>query len=151
MGNQVYLSCANLSPSIIKLHNSDFTYAWKNLVSSDPDVDSFSSVEAQFNGWENPSMSLTFHIPIDSLVSGFATWEDWNKYVKNLYDGTGDNCVYLNIVVGNSDTSFKDYSSSTSGNSSIPVQIKTYNLRFSPGDSKNASHWTINAQLVVTV
>ena len=149
MANTISLTNTTLSTSTaVKLLNGEITYSWKNMVQANPSNSSFGSVEAVFTGWENPALNLTFHIPIDNNPSGFMTWGLWNEFVKYQYDGV--NQTTLAISVGASDTSFSDYSDGTSGDSTIPVIVKGYTLKFGANDSRNANFWTINAQLQVT-
>lgn len=153
MTNSLTLTNASLSTSTaVKLLNGEFTYGWKNLVKADPGNGYFGDVEAQFNGWENPIASLMFHIPTDNIPAGTMTWPLWNEFVKAQHAGSSSSCTFLAITYGASDTAFAEYSASSSSTArtTIPVQISSYNLRFSPAESKNAAHWTISAQLQVT-
>lgn len=149
MVNTITLTNASLSTSTaVKLYNGDFRYSWKNLTKVDPGSGFFGDVEAQTNGWENPLISLKFFIPIDNIGSGYMTWALWNEFARYQYDGT--NQTLLSVSVGSSDTSFTSYSLQSSGVSSIPVIIKSYDLIFSPSDSRDAGFWTISAQLQTT-
>jgi len=153
MTNQISLYCGNINGGIaVKLLNGKFTYGWKNLVSSHPSNSAYGNAEAQFTGWENPIISLTFYIPIDNTPGGFMTWSLWNKFAKNQYDGTSLSMVKLYVTVGSSDTAFTSYAE-VEGHTSktqIPIQLKSYSLNFSPDDSNNAGFWTINAQFQET-
>lgn len=153
MANQLTLTNQSLSTSTaVKLLNAEFTYGWKNLTNSNPVVNSFGSVEPVFNGWENPIIGLTFYIPVNSVPSGSMTWALWNEFVKVRSNSSITSTVTkLSVTVGDSDTVFQDYSASPSnvGTSTISVVVKSFNLRFDPGESVNAGLWTINAQLEV--
>ena len=137
----------------VKLLNSNINYSWKNIVSVDPSQTSFSAVEAQLSGWENPTMNLTFYIPIDNVPSSTMTWSLWNQFVKSQYLGTSDTQTTITINVGSSDTAFSSYASTSSHSAvtNIPVQIKSYSLAFGAKDSSRANFWTIQAQLVETI
>lgn len=152
MTNTIKITNNNITGSTgLKLLNSDFGYAWKNEVTANPIENSFDNVEALFTGWENPMINLTFHIPLgSSYVDGstYMNWAKWNSIVKNQYDGSVDTQNRLDITVSN--VAFTDYSTSDTSVVSIPFMVKSYNLRFSPGDSFNSSFWTITAQLQVT-
>lgn len=157
MANTIKLINTNITGSNgLKLLGSKFNYGWKNLTSEDPSESSYGNVESVFQGWENPQVSLTFFIPIDNstLTDGttFMNWAKWNSLVKNQYDGTSNTQTKLQIKVGDSDTSFSDYSSDSTSSytTDIPVAIKSYSLTFSPDDSNKSGFWTVNAQLVVT-
>lgn len=153
--NNVKLINNNITGSsgLYLLHGA-FSYSWKNLTSANPIEGGYGNTEALFNGWENPTMNLTFHLPIDtSYVTGsFLSWSAWNAISKNQYDGTNDTQTKIRILIGDSDTPFTDYSSSSSNlaSSDIPIIINGYTLNFSPGDSYKSAFWTINAQVQVT-
>lgn len=149
---QVTLRSDNINSSTaVKLLNGEVSYSWKNLTNAEPTVDDFGSTEVQFNGWENPAFTLTFHIPNGSIPTGTMTWGLWNQFVKNKYDGTDSTKVYLNILTGNG-TQFTDYSADETSTSvsDIPVVIRGYSVRFGGGDSRDGYFWTINAQVQVT-
>ena len=151
MANTITLTNAGInSGTAVKLLHGAFSYGWKNLVKADPANSSYSSVEAQFSGWENPTMNLTFHIPVESIPSDTMTWALWNQFVKNQYAGTAATQTRLAITVGSNDTQFGDYSTSTVAVTAIPIQIDEFSLIFSPVESSNAGFWTINAQVKVT-
>lgn len=150
MANTITLQCDALTPSTaIRLLNSDFSYSWQNLVVADPTNTAFDKTEVQFNGWENPLINLTFHIPIDNTPANSMTWALWNSFVKNEYNGATSTQIRMTMVVGSTDTSLFSYATSSS-TASIPVVIKGYSLRASPTDSNGANFWTINAQLIET-
>jgi len=140
------------SGTAVKLLNGEMTYGWKNRTLENPTDGTYGNVESQFSGWENPIINTTFYIPIDGVPSGHMTWALWNQFVKNAYDGTAGTQTKLTVTLGDNDTPFLSYAatSAATGTSIIPVQIKSFNLRFSPADSNNAAFWTINAQLVET-
>lgn len=154
MTNTITLTNPSInSGTAIKLLNSNFSYGWKNLEDSPPSLNSFGNVESQFSGWENPILTLNFHIPINNNIANGMTWALWNEIAKNQYDAdTASTKTVLNISVGSSDSAFTDYSldSTSSSLSSIPVIVKTYSLTFSPGDSHNSNFWSIKAVLKVT-
>lgn len=151
MSNNIKIICNNITTSTgLKLLNADFSYAWKNQLSANPIESSFDNVEAQFNGWENPVINLTFHVPVGTSYAdgtNYINWEKWNEIVKNEYDGSVDSQCRLEVSVA--DEQFVDYSGVTSV-SSIPFVVKSYNLKFSPSDSNNSYFWTVSAQLQVT-
>lgn len=135
----------------LALLNADFTYAWKNEISANPLEGVFDNVEVLFNGWENPVINLTFHLPVGTSYANGTTymdWAKWNSIVKNQYDGTVATRNRLEITVSN--TQFTDYSTTATSTTSIPFVVKNYNLRFSPSDSRNSYFWTITAQLQVS-
>lgn len=140
---------------LMLLHGA-VSYGWKNNVTADSGDGFFGDVEAQFNGWENPTINLTFHIPVgDSTFTNGSTWMNWDKWnqlVKNSYLGTESTATSLIFTVGDTDIPFQDYSLSTSstGTSKPKIQIKGYSLSLSPDESRNAYFWTISAQLQVT-
>ena len=157
MANTIKLINTNITGSNgLRLLNSKFTYGWKNLTSEDPSESSYGNVESVFQGWENPQITLNFFLPIDNATYTdgvtYLNWAKWNQLVKNLYDGTSSTQTKLQIKVGDSDTSFSDYSTdiTTTATTDIPVVIKSYNLSFSPDDSNKSGFWTISAQLAVT-
>lgn len=150
----VYLKLTNStinSGTAVTLLGGELSYQWKNLTSANPGNSFFASTESQFSGWENPIMSLSFHINVNSIPTGTMTWDLWNQFVKAQYLGTSSTQTFLSCQVGTS-TLFTDYSASSSstGVTSIPIQINSSTLSFSPGDSDNAHFWTINCQLQVT-
>jgi hypothetical protein len=152
MSNNIKIICNNITgTSGLALLNADFTYAWKNEVSTNPIESSFDNVETQMNGWENPTMNLTFHIPIGTTYANGTTymdWAKWNSITKNLYDGTPNSKCRIEINVAG--TAFTDYSTTSTATTSIPFIVKSYNLRFSPSESRNSYWWTISAQLQIT-
>jgi len=140
------------SGTAVKLLNSTFTYGFKNMTDVDPTNGGFGITEVQFWGWENPKITLTFHIPIDNIISGFMTWSLWNEFAKNKYDGTSGTQTKLNINVGGSDTAFADYSLDSTSDSvtTIPVQVDNFKLVFGPGGSNNSAFWSVTATFMVT-
>jgi hypothetical protein len=152
MSNNIKIICNNITTSTgLALLNADFSYAWKNETSANPTESSFDNVEAQVNGWENPVINLTFHLPVGTSYANGTTymdWAKWNSIVKNLYDGSVDSKCRLEINV--SGIAFTDYSTSSTATTSIPFIVKSYNLKFSPSESRNSYFWTISAQLQVT-
>lgn len=153
MTNSITLTNAGInSGAETILLAGDFSYNWKNLTKADPGNGYFGSVETQFSGWENPTMNLTFHIPTDNIPTSSMTWALWNQFVKAQYTGSSSTTTYMKIKYGASDTLFADYSASSSstGITSIPIQILGFGLNFSPADSDRAAFWSINAQLQVT-
>lgn len=152
MSNIIKIINNNITGSTgLRLLNGDFGYAWKNEVTSNPVENSFDNVEALFAGWENPIINLTFYIPLNSGFadgSTYMNWEKWNEIAKNQYDGTTNTQNRLDITV--SGIQFTDYSTTSTAVTSIPFMVKSYNLKFSPGDSFNSSFWTVSAQLLVT-
>ena len=152
MTNSITLTNTSLTTSTaVRLLAGEFTYSWQNLISANPSNSSFGSVEPVFNGWENPIGNLTFVIPTDSNPSGCMTWALWNQFAK-APAGYPTTDTIMSLTYGDSDTLFADYSqsSSTTAVTSIPIMIKGYSLRFSPADSRNSAHWTINAQIIIT-
>jgi hypothetical protein len=140
----------------LKLLHGGVTYSWKNLVSADPGEGFYGNVETQFSGWENPTMNLLFHIPTGTGTyddgSTWMSWSKWNQIAKNQYLGTEASATSIVIAYNASDSLFADYSasSSTTGITSIPIQIRSYSLTFSPDESRGGYLFTINAQIQVT-
>jgi hypothetical protein len=157
MTNTVKLINNSITSSTgLKLLHGTITYGWKNQVTADSGEGYFGDVEAQFNGWENPTINLLFHIPVGNSTyaegTNWMNWAKWNDLVKNQYINTADTATSLVVTVGDTDIPFYEYSLSTSstGTSNPKIQIKNYTLSLSPDESRNAYFWTINAQLVIT-
>lgn len=153
MANQLTLTNQSLTTSTaVKLLNGEFSYSWKNLTTNNPVVNSYGNSEPVFTGWENPILNLTFYIPINNVPSGTMSWSLWNEFAKVRSDNSvSSTLTKLSVTVGDSDVVFADYSASSAATAttSIPVSVKSYSLRFDPGESVNASLWVINAQLEV--
>lgn len=135
----------------LSLLNADFSYAWKNEITSNPKEGVFDNVESLFNGWENPVINLVFHIPVGTSYAdgtNYMSWFKWNEITKNQYAGSVATQNRLEITVSN--VAFTDYSTTATSVSSIPFMVKSYNLKFSPSESNNSYFWTITAQLQVT-
>lgn len=148
------LECASInSGNSVKLLHGQFNYSWQNLTDDKPSNTSWGNIEVQQSGWENPLISIVFHIPVSDNLSGYMTWALWNQFVKQQYDGTTSTRIYLYVYSGSGSENFRSYASSvsnTTGTFPIPIIIKSYSLSFSPGDSADAGFWTINAQLQET-
>jgi len=145
--NTLTLTNSTLSTSTaVRLLNGGITYAWKNLVNTDPAIGSFDNIEAQYNGWENPTFKLVFHIPTDNIPASTMTWSLWNEFVKN----SSTTNTTLNMSLGSSDTAFAEYSAGSTGDTVIPIIVRNYSLTFGPGDSNDSNFWTINANVQVT-
>jgi hypothetical protein len=96
-------------------------------------------------------INLTFHLPIGTSYANGTTymdWAKWNSIAKNQYDGLVATQNRLEITVSN--VAFTDYSTTSTATTSIPFVVKSYNLRFSPSDSKNSYFWTVTAQLQIS-
>lgn len=87
----------------LKLLHGALTYGWKNLVSNDPGEGFYGAVESQFNGWENPTFNLLFHIPVGDATyadgTNWMSWAKWNELVKNQYLNTVDTATSLQMTV----------------------------------------------------
>ena len=149
--NTISLLNTTISATPIKLFNALISYGWNNKISTDPIPGSFANVEAQFNGWENPQINLTFYIPIDNTPSGYMTWNTWHQFVKSQYLGTSATTTYLYATLGSNDTPLASYAASSLASSTypIPIIIKSYNMNVS-ADESNGTLWVINAQLTET-
>ena len=114
------------------LLGSSFNYQWTNLTNEFPIPGKFTGIiETNFKGWQNPIMNISFYIETDSPTAGAITWTQWNNIVKDAVNHT-----YLNLKYGTSDTSlisFASVAAGSTGTSSIPIQIKDYQLQVDPG------------------
>ena len=132
MANRLTLtnSGQNSGQALILL-GSTFNYQWSNLTTDFPIEGKFSGIiSANFKGWKNPIIAITFYIETDNATIGSITWNQWNDIVKD-----GVNTTYLNLKYGTGDTNFTSTASvaqGVTGISSIPIQIKDYQLQVDP-------------------
>ena len=133
------------------LLNGEITYSWKNFVSNNPISGGFSLSTPVFEGWENPGINLSFHLPDkeDSWYTenSIVNWSDWLDYVTNQDIETAATKLYLVSTYGKNS---KILLSSTGGSTGIPIIVKGFSMRIAPEDSKDAGHMLINAQLIET-
>jgi hypothetical protein len=170
--NNMTLQCTGINSGYaVRMLNAEIGYSWSNLTDAKPSNTTFANVETQFNGWSNPMINLVFYIPIDQIIDlniayaaqngvssytdpryQYMSWELWHQFVKNEYLGTTATKIYLSAVLGSSDTSLKTYaqSTSTTGVTPIPVQLKSYSMRVTQDESRG-SLWVINAQFIETI
>lgn len=128
-----------------KINAPNIPINWRNQCADFPIPANYTSIKpVQFNGWSNPTYTLNFMIYLSGNPSGFLTWEEWNKLVKSTTP------TKLNIVIGDTDVSFKSYANSASGTSDIYIQIMDWNTSLNPGDNINSNIITINATVMET-
>jgi len=136
----------NTSESVnAKINATNIPLNWRNQASDFPIPANFTTIKPiQFNGWTNPTYTLSFLIQLSDSPSGFITWEEWNKIVKSTTP------TKLNIVIGDTDIAFKSYATTVSGTSDIYIQIMDWNTNLNPGDNINSNIIGITATVMET-
>ena len=69
----------------VKLLGAVFRYSWKNLIVREPIPNLNTPSPTQKYGFENPSMTIDFYIPIDEIPTGSMTHSLLLSFLKNKY------------------------------------------------------------------
>lgn len=135
MTNSITLTNAAVnSGTAMKLLAGNIGYAWETLSREYPQPGRFTIAPTLFQGWKNPGINITFFIQITNPAS--STFITYPQLMAVLRDRTSP--TYLTITFSDSDTLFASYASSSSGVTSIPIQIKSVNIAMNPNDNDRA-------------
>tara|TARA_Y100000310_G_C20685829_1_gene818905 strand:+ start:1635 stop:2078 length:444 start_codon:yes stop_codon:yes gene_type:complete len=134
------------SGTTVSLKGATVNYAWKNLTRNTPVPGKNAIIESQYNGFENPKITITGYIDVDNTSANEITQELLQNFASVQYDGTSGTVTTLVIPTGDTPTYLKD---STGLVDSLKVVIESFSIRLGM-DSSNAHFWAYNLLLVET-
>lgn len=141
MSNSVTLTNAGInSGTAMRLLASKVSYQWNNLVGTYPRPGAFDITPTLMQGWQNPGINISFILEQTSPTSGAITMSQFAQVVKN----STTTPTYLSITTGISDTLFASYATSSSGVTSIPIQIKDFTINIDPNDNIKSDKLIVN-------
>lgn len=135
MSNSVTLTNANINSGVaMKLLSSRITYQWQNIRATYPGPGRFDITPTQFQGWQNPGINITFILEQNNPTAGCITMSQLMQVVKNSTSAL----TYLTVTTGISDTLFASYATSSTGVTSIPIQVADLTINIDPNDNVNS-------------
>jgi hypothetical protein len=131
MSNSVTLTNSTVNSGVaMKLLSGLVAFRWETLVAQYPQPGRFTVAPGLFQGWKNPGFNIIFSIQLTNPASStLITLPQFFSVLRS------QSPTYLTITVGDNDTVFPSYATSSSGVTSIPIMFSDVNLPFNAGDS----------------
>lgn len=146
MVNSIILKNPSINSGVpVQLLGAKFKYSWKNLVEKQNIPNYVTPSPTQKYGFENPVISLSFYIPVDSIPSGTMTQPLLLQFLKNKYLDTTATRTTLIVTYATYGSTFL---SSGGVNGSIPVEIDSCDIDFDTQDSYQGN--VLNLSLTMT-
>jgi len=120
------------SGNSVRLLGAILKYGWKNLIEKQTIPNLSTPSHTQKYGFENPSISLDFYIPIDDIPSGSMTHTMLLTFAKNKYFDNAGTRTTLTVTYGKNSSPFFAYDGTST---SIIVEIDSFDISFDTRDS----------------